>query len=73
MEKERFRGTVPIFVSAKMGLSLFPGDTAPMASLTQKFVQARFRRIRGHGVPDQFNCETYAYFIKSGLKIGTSK
>jgi hypothetical protein len=37
-----FLGTVPIFVSAKMGLSPFPGDTAPMASLTQKSVQALF-------------------------------
>jgi hypothetical protein len=34
-------GTVPIFVSAKMGLSPFPGDTAPMASLTRKSIQAR--------------------------------
>jgi hypothetical protein len=38
--RDRTKGTVPIFVSAKMGLSPLPGDNA-LTTLTQKSVQAR--------------------------------
>jgi hypothetical protein len=40
IKKRSILGTVPIFVSTKMGLSLLPQTTQDVFQLTQKFLQA---------------------------------